>query len=78
MSKKIMNICFGRERQDSDKKSWSNHGIVLFSTDDEGNEPISIKLNSLPIDKDFDGWLSVFEQTDRDVKSSDASNEVEF
>jgi hypothetical protein len=65
--KTIYNVAFGEEGADG-KKHWRNCGILLKGFNDEGQERISIKLNSLPISATFDGWLGVFEKTDEPRK----------
>ena len=63
---KIMNVCFGTTNPNQpDKKFYSQHGILVFSTNDKNEERISIKLSSLPIDTDFNGWFSVFPTKDK-------------
>ena len=62
---KIMNLCFGAVNPaNPEKKFYSQHGIVVFGTNDKGEERISIKLSSIPIDADFNGWFSVFPKDD--------------
>jgi hypothetical protein len=80
---KIMNICFGSVNPaNSDKKFYTQHGIVVFGVNNEGEERISIKLSSLPIDADFNGWFSVFPPKDKDPvsksNSAHADVDVEF
>ena len=58
---KILNVCFGSTNPNQpDKKFFTQHGIVVFGVNDKGEERISLKLSSLPIDADFNGWFSVF------------------
>ena len=79
---KIMNICFGAVNANSDKKFYTQHGIVVFGTNDQGEERISIKLSSLPIDADFTGWFSVFPKDDTKpvpaAKAAHTDIDVEF
>ena len=50
---KIMNVCFGTTNPNQqDKKFYSQHGILVFGTNDKGEERISLKLSSMPIDAD--------------------------
>lgn len=68
---KIMNICFGAVNPNQpDKKFYTQHGIVVFSTNDKGEERISIKLSSIPIDADFNGWFSVFPPKDKSASAN--------
>ena len=63
---KIMNVCFGSTNPNQpDKKFFTQHGIVVFGTNDKGEERISLKLSSLPIDADFNGWFSIMPQKDK-------------
>jgi len=63
---KIMNVCFGAVNPSNpDKKFFTQHGIVVFGTNDKGEERISLKLSSLPIDADFNGWFSIMPQKDK-------------
>ena len=65
-TQRIMNVCFGSTNPNQpDKKFYSQHGILVFGTNDKGEERISLKLSSLPIDPDFNGWLSVFPPKDK-------------
>ena len=78
---KIMNICFGSTNPaNPEKKFYSQHGIVVFGTNDKGEERISIKLSSVPIDADFTGWFSVFPKDDtKPVPAAKATQpDVEF
>ncbi len=57
--KRILNICASKpDPNDSSKKYWSQHGILIIGTNEQGEERISLKLNSLPISNEFDGWFS--------------------
>ena len=68
---KIMNVCFAAVNPNQpDKKFYSQHGILVFGTNDKGEERISLKLSSLPIDADFNGWFSVFPPKDKPATSS--------
>ena len=68
---RILNICFGSTNPNQpDKKFYSQHGILVFGTNDKGEERISLKLSSLPIDPDFNGWLSVFPPKDKTAAST--------
>jgi hypothetical protein len=70
-TQRIMNICFGSTNpHQPDKKFYSQHGILVFGTNDKGEERISLKLSSLPIDPDFNGWLSVFPPKDKATVSN--------
>ncbi len=61
MSKRIFNIVSSRpDTTNPTKKYWMQHGILIFGVNNKGQEIISIKLNSLPIAANFEGWLSVF------------------
>jgi hypothetical protein len=77
---KIMNVCFGTTNPNQpDKKFYSQHGILIFGTNDQGEERISLKLSSIPIDADFNGWFSVFPPKDKSNKAVDAAiDDVEF
>ena len=76
---KIMNVCFGATSNQSDKKFYTQHGILVFSTNENGEERISLKLTSLPIDADFQGWFSIFPPKDKSNKAADAAiDDVEF
>ena len=57
--KRILNIVSSRpDINDPTKKHWSQHGILILGSNEQGEERISLKLNSLPISNDFDGWFS--------------------
>jgi len=61
MSKRIFNIVSSRtDTTNPTKKYWMQHGILIIGTNSQNEERISIKLNSLPIAAEFDGWLNVF------------------
>lgn len=63
MAKKIMDIVSGREVQGREKKVWQKHGILIVG--DDGR--VSIKLESIPVGDGWNGWLSVFEQKERET-----------
>jgi hypothetical protein len=42
----------------------------VFGANDKGEERISLKLSSLPIDPEFNGWLSVFPPKDKTAAST--------
>jgi hypothetical protein len=80
---KIMNICFGTTNPNQpDKKFYTQHGIVVFGVNDKGEERISLKLSSIPIDADFNGWFSVFPKDDTKpvpaAKAAQSDVDVEF
>ncbi len=57
--KRILNIVTSKpDSTDPTKKHWSQHGILIIGINDQGEERISLKLNSMPISTDFDGWFS--------------------
>ena len=63
--KRILNIVTSRpDANNPDKKHWQQHGILILGINNLGEERISIKLNSLPIATEFDGWFSVFPRED--------------
>lgn len=64
-TKRILNIVTSKpDTNNPNKKHWLQHGILLIAINNEGEERISIKLNSLPIATDFDGWFSVYPQNE--------------
>lgn len=68
---RILNVCFGSTNPNQpDKKFYTQHGILVFGTNDKGEERISLKLSSLPIDPEFNGWLSVFPPKDKTAAST--------
>ena len=68
---RILNVCFGSTNPNQpDKKFYSQHGILVFGTNDKGEERISLKLSSLPIDPDFNGWFSLFPPKDKATVSN--------
>ena len=72
---KIMNVCFGAiNPANPDKKFYNQHGILVFSTNDKGEERISLKLSSLPIDTDFNGWFSIFPPKDKPSANTPSTN----
>ena len=78
---KILNVCFGTTNPNQpDKKFYSQHGVLIFSTNDKGEERISLKLTSLPIGTEFTGWFSVFPPKDKSSNTTNAadSDDIEF
>lgn len=74
-----MNVCFGTTSNQSDKKFYTQHGILVFSTNEQGEERISLKLTSLPIDAEFQGWFSIFPPKDKSNKTTNvADDDIEF
>jgi len=75
--KRIMNISYGRADHTSDgKKYWTPCGILVIGQNEEGEERISIKLNAIPLDADFDGWFSVFPKDENRSSNTQASNQA--
>lgn len=57
--KRILNIVSRRtDAHDPAKHHWQQHGILILSSNEQGEERISMKFNSFPIAADFDGWFS--------------------
>lgn len=80
---KVLNVCFGATNPNQpDKKFYSQHGILVFGSNDKGEERISLKLSSIPIDADFNGWFSIFPPKDKNGKGNDHTqadiNDIEF
>ncbi len=68
--KRILNIVTSKpDPNNPEKKYWSQHGILIISINENGEERISLKLNSIPIGVDFDGWFSAMPP-----KSTDPNN----
>lgn len=59
MSKRIFNVVRPREGQDG-KTYWDRHGVLVVDGD-----KISLKLESLPLAEDWNGWFNVFEKDDQ-------------
>ncbi len=57
--KRILNIVSSRpDANDPTKKHWQQHGILIISSNEQGEERISMKFNSFPVAAEFDGWFS--------------------
>ena len=68
--KRIYNIVTSKtDPNHSDKKYWNQHGILMIGLTDNGEQRITIKLNSLPIGE-FNGWFSVYPKEDDPNRSS--------
>ena len=68
--KRILNIVTSKpDPNDPNKKYWSQHGILIININEQGEERISLKLNSIPLGVDFDGWFSAMPP-----KSNDPNN----
>ena len=73
---RVLNICFGSTNPNQpDKKFYSQHGVLIFGTNDQGEERISLKLSSLPISDEFKGWFSVFPPRDDKSKGAEDVND---
>jgi hypothetical protein len=73
---RVLNICFGSTNPNQpDKKFYSQHGVLIFGTNDQGEERISLKLSSLPISEEFKGWFSVFPPRDDKSKGVEDVND---
>jgi len=64
------------EFQGKEKTYWSHHG-TLFVENETGR--MSIKIDSLPVVKDYEGWFQVFkqetpEETEKRLGSTKKSN----
>ena len=72
---RVLNVCFGSTNPNQpDKKFYSQHGVLIFGTNDQGEERISLKLSSLPISDEFKGWFSVFPPRDDKSKGVEDVN----
>jgi len=62
----IYNVAYGKPDPSSEegKKFWTTVGILIIGENDEGEQRISLKLNAIPLDAEFDGWFSVFPKDD--------------
>ncbi len=60
MAKKRYNVVYGEKYGDVNdpKTAWKRCGSMFV---DEETGRMSIKLDMIPLGKNFDGWLSVFE-----------------
>ena len=68
--KRILNIVTSKpDPNNPEKKYWSQHGILIININEHGEERISLKLNSIPLGADFDGWFSAMPP-----KSTDPNN----
>jgi len=82
----LYNIAYGKPDPSSEegKKFWTTVGILIIGQNDEGEERMSIKLNSIPLDADFEGWFSVFPKDDNHPHQSNKQhlnqpiNEIAF
>lgn len=59
MSKRIFNVVRPREGAEG-KTYWDRHGVLIV----DGSK-ISLKLESLPLGEDWNGWFNVFEKDDQ-------------
>lgn len=77
--KPIANISYKsrtyKDKDGNEKGVWLTIG-TLFSSPHGSN--MSIKLDALPIGKDFDGFLAVFKREDRTEQNNESSEEVDF
>ncbi len=73
-TKRILNLVTSRpDANNPDKRRWQQHGILILGTNSQGEERISVKLNSLPIAADFDGWFSAFDRNEEPRHSKSTS-----
>ena len=78
--RRIYNIVTSKsDPNNPDKKYWSQHGILMVGLTDNGEERITLKLNSLPIGE-FSGWFSVYpkEEKNNRANSDEYDNNVPF
>ena len=59
------------EIQGMKKTYWSNHGTMFV---DEETGKMSIKIDSLPVVKDYEGWFQVFKQETEEEKTKRFAN----
>lgn len=86
MSKVTFNIVNGEKYGDANdpKTRWTNHGVVLVDTE-KGNpedveafsrlidsRAISVRVESIPTSKHWDGWLNIFKRTEREENQNGA------
>ena len=64
MSKKIYDLLWKRAEKNEEKKDskarWENIGVLV-----ENDGKRSLKINVIPVGKDWDGWLTVKERQDK-------------
>jgi len=72
----LYNIAYGKPDPTSEdgKKFWTTVGILIIGQNESGEERISMKLNSIPLDADFEGWFSVFPKDDNHESGSKQSS----
>jgi hypothetical protein len=58
MSKQTMNLV--HTRQDGEKKFHNKVGIVLIDQNQDGTPKISVKINSMPVGAEWNGWLNAY------------------
>lgn len=58
---KIYDLLWKRAEDEGGKARWEKVGVLI---DKEGKK--SIKLDLMPVSKDWDGWLVVSERKDRE------------
>ena len=54
---KIYDLMFVETAAGKEKPNYNKCGILIVK--DDGR--VSVKINTLPVSKDWDGWLSAFE-----------------
>jgi len=75
MSKRILNLVTSRPDANNPlKKHWQQHGILIIAVNAHGEERISVKLNSIPIATEFNGWFAAFPREDEPRHSNKVSN----
>ncbi|MBK1642855.1 hypothetical protein CKO12_13445 [Chromatium okenii] len=80
-NKRVFNLAYGKKYQAADhteKKMWIQVGRLTIEPESKYGERISVRLDSLPIDPEFNGMLSAFPYEPRNGSSKNPEDNIAF
>ncbi len=76
--RKVYNLAYGKRyiaQDKSEKKTWITVGKLFIDPESEYGERISIRLDAIPTDPNFNGLLSAFPHESRNGNGKNGNGE---
>jgi len=80
-NKRVFNLAYGKKYQASDhteKKMWIQVGRLTIEPESKFGERISVRIDSIPLDPEFNGMLSAFPYEPRNGSSKNPEDNIAF
>lgn len=83
MEKRVYNLAFGKKyiaSNQQEKKVWVQVGRMFVEPESEYGERISIRLDAIPTDPQFNGLISAFPHEERQAaqRNGAETDDIEF